>query len=244
MSRGIWEKHCSPSGRGADGNTCGYARASCGRPGCGAGLLILPAPASAAFLHTVLAGESLTSVAATDGLTVSELAAENGLAPTTELIAGSQLAIPPQEGGYRGSLPDDRTAPRGERPPFPQKKPPLRRNRPPPRAKPTQGQTTTGTPTSTTKRAAPAGPATPPSGQYVVQPGDTLTGIAERSGKTVEELAAANGLNPEGALLAGLTRAVGGLGPGDSLPWPLNHAGTAPAVPRPRASTSYSPAIP
>jgi LysM repeat protein len=59
-------------------------------------LLSLPGSASAAFVHIVLPGESLSSVAATDGLTLSQLAEANGLPPTAELIAGSQLFIPPQ----------------------------------------------------------------------------------------------------------------------------------------------------
>ena len=49
-----------------------------------------------------------------------------------------------------------------------------------------------------------------PSGEYLVQPGDTLTAIAERSGTTVEQVAAANGLDPEGPLLAGMTLALNG----------------------------------
>jgi N-acetylmuramoyl-L-alanine amidase len=59
-------------------------------------LLAAPSVASADFLHVVGPGESLTSVAATDGLTVAQLAAANGISPYTELIAGSPLAIPPQ----------------------------------------------------------------------------------------------------------------------------------------------------
>lgn len=63
------------------------------------GLLSVPASASAAFVHVVAAGESLSSIAAADGLTVQQLAAANGLPPTAELLAGSQLVIPPQGGG-------------------------------------------------------------------------------------------------------------------------------------------------
>jgi N-acetylmuramoyl-L-alanine amidase len=61
--------------------------------------LVVPAAASAAFLHVVVPGESLSSVAAADGLTVAQLAAANGLLPSAELAAGSQLVIPPQAGG-------------------------------------------------------------------------------------------------------------------------------------------------
>lgn len=58
-------------------------------------LLTVPAAAPAAILHTITPGESLTSIAEADGLTVPALAAANGLQPTAELIAGSQLVIPP-----------------------------------------------------------------------------------------------------------------------------------------------------
>jgi N-acetylmuramoyl-L-alanine amidase len=43
----------------------------------------------------------------------------------------------------------------------------------------------------------------PPTGAYTVRLGDTLSGIAARSGVTVEQLAWMNGLNADAALLAG-----------------------------------------
>ncbi|MGZ4243338.1 MAG: LysM peptidoglycan-binding domain-containing protein [Solirubrobacteraceae bacterium] len=55
-----------------------------------------PATASASFQHVVSAGETLSSVAAADGLTVSQLAGANGMSPDAQLVAGSSLAIPPQ----------------------------------------------------------------------------------------------------------------------------------------------------
>ena len=47
-------------------------------------------------------------------------------------------------------------------------------------------------------------------GGYLVQPGDTLTAIAARYGTTIDQLAAANGLNPGGVLLAGATLSIDG----------------------------------
>lgn len=70
----------------------------------------LPASASAAFVHVVLPGESLSSIATIDGLSVSRLAEANGLPPTAELIAGSELIIPPQ-GGPRESPRSEAVAP-------------------------------------------------------------------------------------------------------------------------------------
>jgi hypothetical protein len=56
-----------------------------------------------------------------------------------------------------------------------------------------------------------------PTGSYVVQPGDTLTAIAAREGTSVSQLAADNGLDPAGVLLAGSTLTLGG-GSGSSVP--------------------------
>src|ERR1700753_4205116 len=58
--------------------------------------LLLPAAAAADVPHVVKPGESLTSIAATDGLTVAALAAANNLSPTAELTVGQILEIPPQ----------------------------------------------------------------------------------------------------------------------------------------------------
>jgi LysM repeat protein len=61
--------------------------------------LAAPSAASAAFLHVVAPGETLTSVAATDGLSLAQLAMANGISSDTQLVAGSTLAIPPQGPG-------------------------------------------------------------------------------------------------------------------------------------------------
>jgi soluble lytic murein transglycosylase-like protein len=58
--------------------------------------LLLPAAAVADVPHVVEPGESLSSVAATDGLSVAALAAANGLSPFAELTVGQVLEIPPQ----------------------------------------------------------------------------------------------------------------------------------------------------
>ena len=67
-------------------------------------MLVAPATGSATFLHTVAPGESLSSIAATDGLSVGELAAANGFASDAQLTAGSTVAIP-APGVQSGSLP-------------------------------------------------------------------------------------------------------------------------------------------
>jgi LysM repeat protein len=72
-------------------------------PVAAAAMLSVPAAASAAFAHIVAPGESLSSVAASDGLTVEQLAAANGLSPDESLQAGSTLMIPAQSSGTVGS---------------------------------------------------------------------------------------------------------------------------------------------
>jgi soluble lytic murein transglycosylase-like protein len=66
-------------------------------------MLAVPAAARAAFAHVVARGESLSSIAAVDGLGVDQLAAANGLSPDAELVAGSTLMIPPQTPTSYGS---------------------------------------------------------------------------------------------------------------------------------------------
>ncbi len=140
-----------------------------------AALLGVPAAAQAAFPHTVTAGESLYSVAASDGLSVAQLAAANGISPDSQLITGSTLLIPPQtqagseasSSASGGSSESGASSGRG-------------------RVRGGSGDDTSGG-----------------DGSYVVQPGDTLSAIAERAGTTVEALAAANGLDPGGLLVSG-----------------------------------------
>ena len=60
--------------------------------------LSAPASAGAGVPHVIARGETLTSVAAADGLSIAELAAANGLSPDAQLIAGRTLEIPPRGG--------------------------------------------------------------------------------------------------------------------------------------------------
>ena len=152
-------------------------------------ILAVPATASAYFVHVVAPGETLTSIAAADGLTVAELAIANGLSPTAQLIAGSSLQIPPQQSGVTAPAPEAASsAPAG----------------------------TTGdgdndaddVGSSGTAAAAPAGA----SGAYVVQPGDTLSGIAARAGVSPASLASANGLDLNGVLISGTVLHLSGAG--------------------------------
>jgi soluble lytic murein transglycosylase-like protein len=72
---------------------------------------------------------------------------------------------------------------------------------------------------STTSSSPAAAPSS--TGGYVVQPGDTLSGIAARYGVSIDDLAAANGLSPDGLLLAGASLSVSGA---SSTPSPSSQA--------------------
>lgn len=59
-----------------------------------AGVTSASTTTSSAATHTVVAGESLSSVAAANGITIADLAAANGLASTDFLVEGTTLQIP------------------------------------------------------------------------------------------------------------------------------------------------------
>ena len=59
-------------------------------------MCVLPASAAADYSHVVQRGETLTSVAAVDGLSIEAIAQANGISPQAELVAGQILLIPPQ----------------------------------------------------------------------------------------------------------------------------------------------------
>jgi LysM repeat protein len=162
-----------------------------------AAVVVLAAPtvASADFPHLIAPGESLTSVAAADGLSIDQLAAANGIASDGQLIAGSTLLIPPQTGGTAGSgaaAAGTGTAASGAA------------------AASSAGTSTAdadgdgddGAAGSTTLVSASTAPAS--AGAYVVQSGDTLSAIAARAGTSVSGLAAANGIDPGALLPAGI----------------------------------------
>lgn len=170
-------------------------------------LLISPAAASGAFMHTVMPGESLTSIAAADGLSVGNLAAANGLSLDTQLLVGSTVAIPPQSGPLATSAPATAQLP-GEA------------------AAIGDGDVDGDDPTATAESEPVGNPLAQSSPGYTVQPGDTLTAIAARAGVSVDALAAANGLDPGGVLLAGSTLTLPGQSLGTSAPTQAPPVGT------------------
>ena len=207
-------------------------------------LLVLVAPdvASADFVHTVTPGETLTSIAAADGLSVAQLAAANGISPYTQVVAGSGIQIPPQ--GPAQSVVQTASSGDGSGEPAGDDAGAVSAASPSSsgsyvvqpgdtlsaiaaRAGTSIGQLAAnngldpnGTLLAGTALrlagtgAAPVNSAPSVGGSYVVQPGDTLTAIAARAGLSVAQLAANNGLDPNGTLLAGTALRLSGTGSG------------------------------
>jgi LysM repeat protein len=150
--------------------------------------LALPVSAHANASHLVVPGETLSGIAAANGLSSQALAAANGLSAQSFVIAGRSLSIPP-----RGAVPASTL------------------------------------PTATTAAAVPA-----PLGGYRVRTGDSLSAIAAEHGVGLAQLAAANGLRPEGVLIAGtsLRLPTAGAAPASGT------TTTAPATSTARATTS------
>jgi N-acetylmuramoyl-L-alanine amidase len=157
-------------------------------------ILMVPATASAYFVHVVAQGETLSSIAAADGLSVAQVAAANGLSPTAQLVAGSSVQIPPQ--GTSAISPQATTV----------ASPPASST---PAAFAGDGDNdaddvgSAGGGSSGASSGAGSSGGGSSGGAYVVQPGDTLTGIAARAGLSTDSLAAANGLDPSGILVSG-----------------------------------------
>jgi N-acetylmuramoyl-L-alanine amidase len=156
-------------------------------PLAAAAMLVAPASASASFSHTVTSGESLSSIAAADGLSVAQLAAANGLPLNASLIQGSSLQIPPQGASLSGLSSSGSTT-----------------------ATDSDGDNDGDGTSSAATGSSGSG------GSYVVVPGDTLSAIAARIGTSATALAAANGLDVNGVLPAGAAIRLSGSSSGST----------------------------
>jgi LysM repeat protein len=192
-----------------------------------AALMVVPATASAYFVHVIAPGETLSSVAAADGLSIDQLAAANGMSPTAQLILGETIQIPPQQ--YSASsgvaapastaVPVSTTSSSGAYVVQPgdtltaiaARAGLSTRSLAAANGLDVDGILVSGTLIRLSGAAgasASAGTAVPVStttsgGAYVVQPGDTLTAIAERAGVSPASLATANGIEENGVLISG-----------------------------------------
>ena len=142
-------------------------------------LLSSAGPASAAVPHTVQPGETLWSIAAANNLTTRTVAAFNGLSEDAQVVLGSTIQVPTTVEGY-ASLQNAGLVP----------------------ADPAAAAPAAAPAAADTAPASPAG-APPPAGGYTVRPGDTLSALAAGAGVSVADMAAMNGLDPAGLLIAG-----------------------------------------
>jgi LysM repeat protein len=215
-----------------------------------------PATASAAFQHVIAKGETLSSVAAADGLSVSQLAAANGMSPDSQLVRGSLLAIPPQGAAAGESAASSSAAGSTSATQAPvastgagayevQRGDTLSAiasrlgvsvdalaaaNGLDPSHLLIAGTTLHPVGSSGSGSGSTATPAvSSASGSFVVQRGETLSAIASRLGVSVDALAAANGLDPSGLLISGTSlHAVGG-GSSSAAPATTEMVSTSPS---------------
>jgi LysM repeat protein len=189
-------------------------------------MLCAPANAGAAFPHTVAPGESLSSVAASDGLSVEALAAANGLPSEASLNAGSTLMIPEQSGSAGSAMSETAATPEASAEASAQ-----------PPAESGDGDGDGDEPRSPEGASTmPAGSTAATRGAYVVRPGDTLSAIAERAATSVTELAAANGLDPNAPLLSGTVLTLSGSPNQAALPARPAAEATPASAPQPEGS--------
>jgi LysM repeat protein len=194
--------------------------------------LAVPSFATAYFPHTITAGESLNSIAAADGLSVAELAAANGLSTSSGLILGQTLQIPPQgvavgisavgssavpvstatsSAGSYVVQPGDTLSAIAERAGTSVAQL-AAANGLDPNGILLAGSALQVSGSGASSSAGAVSTTSAGAGSYLVQPGDTLTAIAERAGTSVAQLAVSNGLDPNGILLAGSVLHLSGSG--------------------------------
>jgi LysM repeat protein len=219
--------------------------------------MLLPAVARASGTHLVVPGETLSGIAAANGVSTQTLAAANGLPANAFVIAGRSLAVPAPGtvatttatptgtattvpaplGGYRVRLGDSLSAIAAEH------RVSLAQLAAANGLSP-QGVLLAGTslrlpdgtaPTTTTAPAVTTASGTTARGGHFVVPGDTLTGIAAANGITPASLAAANGLAPNAFVIAGTRLRIPAGAPAASVPM-TSAAPTATGTPAPVAS--------
>ena len=135
----------------------------------------LAAPASAEVAHTVAPGETLWSIAAANNLTTRTVAAFNGLSENAQVGLGATIRVPSTTEGYAALQNAGMVS-----------------------AQPAAAAAPAPVQAAPTAAAAP-----PPQGGYTVRTGDTLSGLAAGAGVSVADMAAMNGLDPNGLLIAG-----------------------------------------
>ena len=140
-------------------------------------VLASPAASRAEVAHTVQPGETLWSIAAANNLYTSALAAHNGLPVDGAVYEGQTIMVPTAD---EALVSVNAAIAEGELSPY-------------------AATEESPAPVAETSEAA----APEPMGGYTVRPGDTLSGLAASAGVPLEAMAAMNGLDPDGILVAG-----------------------------------------
>lgn len=161
-----------------------------------------PTPVSGAPTYTVQPGDTLYRIAARFGTTVNELAALNNLSPDAMLVVGQVLTIP----GSATNPPNVHIVQAGEN----LYRIALRYGTTWQELAQLNGITDPTTLRVGQRLILPSGatgtqPSAPGGRTHVVQPGDTLYGLAARYGVTVQALAQANGLTIYSLIYVGQT---------------------------------------
>src|SRR3954471_25059507 len=188
--------------------------------------ILLPGAPALGATHLVTPGETLSGIAAANGLSTSAVAAANGMSPTAFAISGTRLTIPapgtvatapvaatsapspaaaPAGGGLRVRWGDSLSAIAARNGVSLTRLAAVNGLDP---SRPLLAGTTLHLPAAggagasaapaATTSAAPA-----PMGAYEVRPGDTLSALAARSRVPMAQMAFMNGLDPSKPLLAG-----------------------------------------
>jgi LysM repeat protein len=203
--------------------------------------VLAPAAAHAAGSHLIVAGETLSGIAAANGVSPAQLAAANGLSADGFVIEGRTLtvpapggahatspsagpAMPAPFGGYRVRLGDSLSAIAAEHGVSLSQLAAANglstngvllagTSLRLPSAAASSGSATTTTAAATTSASGSSS-----SGGHFVVPGDTLSGIAAANGITPASLAAANGLAPNAFVIAGTRLRIPAAAPAAIVP--------------------------
>jgi LysM repeat protein len=151
--------------------------------------------------HTVLAGQTLTDVASTHGVTVPAIVTENNLSQDATLTAGATLKITKTTivSGFRSPVIPDPSVVTVSSSSTPA----------------TPAPSTPATPTDPPAAPAPSNPVQSSATEYVVKSGDTLLRIAFIHGTTVSNLANLNSITNPSRIFVGQTLRIQ---PGASTP--------------------------
>jgi LysM repeat protein len=208
-------------------------------------LALLPATSQAGAVHLIVPGETLSGIAAANGLSPASLAVANGLRADAFVIAGRTLsipaagtasafspgvAVPAPLSGYRVRVGDTLSAIAAEHELSVSRLAAINGLH-------AEGLLIAGA----SLRLSGSGPSTAPTSvpststaagsRHLVNPGETLSGIAAAAGTTTTTIAAANGLRADAHVIAGTTLRIPSGAPSAAAPV-VASSGVAPSAVR------------